>query len=71
MNGKRLVGLDHVAVVDILKNLPQHVRIVCSRRDNANNAQIPPNAEFPDSYAADSGAAAVGAAEPHSPAIGK
>ncbi|XP_046567943.1 multiple PDZ domain protein-like isoform X6 [Haliotis rubra] len=32
VNGKRLLGLNHVEVVNILKDLPQHVRLVCARR---------------------------------------
>ena len=32
VNGKRLLGLNHVDVVSILKELPQHVRIVCCRK---------------------------------------
>ncbi len=31
VNGRRLLGLNHVDVVSILKELPQHVRIVCCR----------------------------------------
>ena len=40
MNGQRLLGLNHVDVVAILKDLPQHVRIVCARRKNAQNAEF-------------------------------
>ncbi|XP_055886795.1 inaD-like protein isoform X6 [Biomphalaria glabrata] len=32
VNGRRLLGLNHVNVVEILKDLPQHVRLVCARR---------------------------------------
>ena len=32
VNGKRLLGLNHMEVVKILKELPQHVRIVCARK---------------------------------------
>jgi hypothetical protein len=32
VNGRRLLGLNHVEVVTILKDLPMHVRIVCARR---------------------------------------
>lgn len=32
VNGQRLLGLNHVAVVGILKELPLHVRMVCARR---------------------------------------
>ena len=35
VNGKRLLGLTHVEVVAILKQLPQHVRIVCAHRKPA------------------------------------
>ena len=31
VNGIRLLGLNHEAVVLILKDLPQHVRLVCAR----------------------------------------
>ncbi|GAB1610664.1 hypothetical protein Ahia01_001352700 [Argonauta hians] len=31
VNGKRLLGLNHKEVVSILKELPQHVRLVCAR----------------------------------------
>ncbi|XP_063962807.1 multiple PDZ domain protein-like isoform X1 [Lytechinus pictus] len=31
VNGTRLLGLNHEAVVTILKDLPQHVRLVCAR----------------------------------------
>ena len=32
VNGKRLLGLNHKEIVSILKELPQHVRLVCARR---------------------------------------
>lgn len=32
VNGKRLLGLNHMEVVNILKELPVHVRMVCARR---------------------------------------
>ncbi|XP_070196024.1 multiple PDZ domain protein-like isoform X6 [Littorina saxatilis] len=32
VNGKRLLGLNHVSVVEILKYSPQHVRLVCARK---------------------------------------
>ncbi|GFS21984.1 multiple PDZ domain protein [Elysia marginata] len=32
VNGRRLLGLNHVSVVEILKDLPQNVRLVCARR---------------------------------------
>ncbi|ODM96114.1 Multiple PDZ domain protein [Orchesella cincta] len=32
VNGRRLLGLNHVEVVSILKDLPMHVRLVCARR---------------------------------------
>uniref|UniRef100_A0A1I8IM29 PDZ domain-containing protein n=1 Tax=Macrostomum lignano TaxID=282301 RepID=A0A1I8IM29_9PLAT len=31
VNGKKLYGLNHLEVVEILKNLPKYVRIVCAR----------------------------------------
>ena len=40
VNGKRLLGLNHVSVVDILKFSPQHVRLVCARKKS------PPQADF-------------------------
>ncbi|KAK3091257.1 hypothetical protein FSP39_018351 [Pinctada imbricata] len=42
VNGKRLLGLNHKEVVGILKELPQHVRLVCARRKK------PPNANYAD-----------------------
>ncbi|XP_035710408.1 multiple PDZ domain protein isoform X3 [Folsomia candida] len=35
VNGRRLLGLNHVEVVSILKDLPISVRIVCARRPGA------------------------------------
>jgi len=35
VNDIRLLGLNHKDVVKVLKELPQHVRIVCARRYNA------------------------------------
>lgn len=32
VNGRRLFGLNHIEVVNILKELPMHVRIICARR---------------------------------------
>ncbi|XP_065340777.1 multiple PDZ domain protein-like isoform X6 [Cloeon dipterum] len=32
VNGRRLLGLNHVEVVSILKDLPLHVRMVCARK---------------------------------------
>ena len=32
VNGRKLLGLSHVEVVSILKDLPQWVRMVCARR---------------------------------------
>ena len=32
VNGQKLLGLNHVEVVVILKELPRDVRIVCARR---------------------------------------
>ncbi|XP_074644065.1 multiple PDZ domain protein-like isoform X4 [Tubulanus polymorphus] len=37
VNGHGLYGLNHVEVVTILKELPQHVRIVCARRKLAQS----------------------------------
>ncbi|CAG0886882.1 unnamed protein product [Darwinula stevensoni] len=34
VNGKRLMGLNHMDVVAILKDLPQHVRLVCARKSD-------------------------------------
>lgn len=33
MNGHRLLGMNHLEVVAILKELPQDVRMVCARAD--------------------------------------
>ena len=41
VNGQRLLGLNHVEVVNILKELPRDVRIVCAR-------PIPPTAQKSD-----------------------
>ncbi|XP_025111382.1 patj homolog isoform X6 [Pomacea canaliculata] len=38
VNGKRLLGLNHVSVVEILKHSPQHVRLVCARRKSPPQA---------------------------------
>ncbi|XP_013421813.1 multiple PDZ domain protein isoform X5 [Lingula anatina] len=35
VNGRKLLGLSHVDVVKILKELPQHVRIICARRKHS------------------------------------
>ncbi|XP_071131116.1 multiple PDZ domain protein-like isoform X14 [Mytilus edulis] len=40
VNGKRLLGLNHKEVVGILKELPQHVRLVCARRVQQPNNEI-------------------------------
>ncbi|KAK6188757.1 hypothetical protein SNE40_004870 [Patella caerulea] len=40
VNGRRLLGLNHVDVVGILKDLPQHVRLVCARRKNPPATEI-------------------------------
>ena len=32
VNGRRLLGLNHMEVVNTLKELPVHVRMVCARR---------------------------------------
>ena len=37
VNGQRLLGLNHVEVVAILKELPQHVRVVVARRRAATS----------------------------------
>lgn len=34
VNGRKLLGLSHVEVVSILKDLPQSVRMVCARRQS-------------------------------------
>ena len=34
MNGCSIMGMDHVTLVKTLKQLPQHVRIVCARQTN-------------------------------------
>ncbi|KAK4884232.1 hypothetical protein RN001_000503 [Aquatica leii] len=36
VNGQKLLGIKHVEVVKILKNLPNTVRIVCSRKHDEN-----------------------------------
>ena len=38
VNGKRLLGLNHVSVVEILKYSPQHVRLVCARKKSPPQA---------------------------------
>ena len=54
VNGRRLLGLNHVNVVEILKDLPQHVRLVCARRNtplqdtfNSSDMQIPGASPYP------------------------
>ena len=53
VNGRRLLGLNHVNVVEILKELPQHVRLVCARRvipvsETFNTAELQvPVSSFP------------------------
>ncbi|XP_065922560.1 multiple PDZ domain protein isoform X9 [Magallana gigas] len=37
VNGRRLLGLNHKEVVGILKELPQHVRLVCARHKETEN----------------------------------
>lgn len=37
VNGRRLLGLNHKEVVGILKELPQHVRLVCARHRETEN----------------------------------
>lgn len=34
VNGQRLLGMNHLEVVSILKELPQDVRMVCARIDD-------------------------------------
>ena len=41
MNGRKLLGLNHVEVVVILKELPRDVRIVCGRRRSASSTAPP------------------------------
>lgn len=38
MNGHRLLGMNHIEVVTILKELPMAVRMVCARRNGDGNA---------------------------------
>lgn len=40
MNGRRLLGLNHVEVVAILKDLPLHVRMVCARKPGETPARV-------------------------------
>ncbi|KAL5021229.1 hypothetical protein ScPMuIL_000384 [Solemya velum] len=40
VNGKRLLGLNHKEVVGILKDLPQHVRLVCARKKRSSSTEI-------------------------------
>ncbi|ESP05486.1 hypothetical protein LOTGIDRAFT_152344 [Lottia gigantea] len=52
VNGRRLLGLTHVDVVAILKDLPQHVRLVCARRKTQptdNYAAQPDDVDFTSS----------------------
>jgi len=37
VNGQRLLGMNHIEVVSILKDLPMSVRMVCARRDPETN----------------------------------
>ena len=47
VNNTKLLGLNHVEVVMILKELPQHVRIVCARKRPApSTAYVPPSDTF-------------------------
>ena len=63
VNGQSLIGLNHVEVVAILKELPQHVRIISAR-----NKPSPLPAQPPDflssSYASISSPAAAAATRP-------
>lgn len=36
VNGQKLLGISHVAVVKLLRELPNAVRLVCSRKDLDN-----------------------------------
>ncbi|CAG5133716.1 unnamed protein product, partial [Candidula unifasciata] len=47
VNGRRLLGLNHVSVVEILKDLPQHVRLVCARR-KSTQAEMQMHMAMPD-----------------------
>ena len=50
VNGKRLLGLNHVEVVNILKELPQHVRLVCAHRKvQPSEIYAAQDAQFPSS----------------------
>ncbi|XP_067135395.1 multiple PDZ domain protein-like isoform X2 [Centruroides vittatus] len=40
-NGKKLLGLNHIEVVSVLKELPIHVRMVCARSLHPGNRQPP------------------------------
>ncbi len=53
VNGKTLLGLNHVEVVTILKELPQHVRIVCARRKAQPHLAYAQNSSLQDSTQAD------------------
>ena len=47
VNNTTLLGLNHVEVVMILKELPQHVRIVCARKKPPpSTAYVPPSDTF-------------------------
>lgn len=48
VNGKRLLGLNHKEVVGILKELPQHVRLVCARRKQESMEQNDQNNDYED-----------------------
>ncbi|CAL4121137.1 unnamed protein product, partial [Meganyctiphanes norvegica] len=53
VNGQKLLGLNHVEVVGILKDLPRDVRLVCGRRaPGAPPPLHPPHAANPQSFAA-------------------
>lgn len=54
VNGRRLLGLNHVEVVSILKDLPISVRIVCARRPGAPppSRPIDPSTQDRNAFAA-------------------
>ena len=53
VNGQKLLGLNHVEVVGILKDLPRDVRLVCGRRSPGAPPPLhPPHAANPQSFAA-------------------
>lgn len=40
VNGQKLLGLYHVEVVKILRELPNTVRLVCSRKESDNRFEV-------------------------------